>query len=183
MSSSRTYLSSFRWLISSTSREKTKMIRVIYETRLLDDSQSKPIRCSEIVPGSALNVRNSTLRGQPVKIISYDECRDPKQFKTHTAIRPSNRRSFADLKKLLNRHYRRSSWKELVAMVIDDFIKDLEWEEVLKDSGYRTKPFSYHWHQFKKQYLAALQWSPSTQKMLPRLEQQDWLRSYLEKEE
>lgn len=67
-------------------------------------------------------------------------------------------------------------------MVIDDFIRELEWEEVLKEAGYRTKAFSYHWHQFKKQFTEALRWSPATQKMLPRLEQQDWLLPYLDED-
>ncbi len=64
-------------------------------------------------------------------------------------------------------------------MVVDDFLRELEWEEVLRGAGFRTKPFSYHWHHFKKQFTEALRWSPATQKMLPRLEQQDWLQPYL----
>lgn len=155
------------------------MIRVVYETRSLDDVQAKPVRCAEIVSGCELNIANSTLRGVPVRIISTETWKDNKVYKTTPAIRPSNRKCFTVLKKHLGRHFRRSRWKALVLMVIDDFIRELEWEEVLREAGFRTKPFSYHWHHFKKQFTEALRWSPATQKMLPRLELQDWLQPYM----
>ncbi|QVW56243.1 hypothetical protein pEaSNUABM6_00107 [Erwinia phage pEa_SNUABM_6] len=158
------------------------MLRVIYETRRLDDVQSKPVRHAEIVPASAVNRVASTLRGVPVNFMLCDDHRENKPYKTIPAMRSSKRRSYADLKFRLYRHYRRSAWKQLVQLVIDDFIKNLEWEEVLKEAGYRTHSFSYHWHQFKKQYDHELRWSPGTRKMMLRLEQQDWLLPYMEED-
>ncbi|ANZ48665.1 hypothetical protein BIZ83_gp188 [Erwinia phage vB_EamM_ChrisDB] len=155
------------------------MIRVVYETRSLDDLQAKPVRCAEVVSGCELNIANSTLRGVPIRIFSTESWREEKIIKTTPAIRPSNRKCFTELRTHLSRHFRRSRWKALVLMVVDDFIRELEWEEVLREAGFRTKPFSYHWHHFKKQFTEALRWSPATQKMIPRLEQQDWLQPYM----
>jgi len=158
------------------------MIRVTYETRNLEDLQARPVECTEIVPGAVLNLARSTLRGVPVKILSHEPWREAKTIKTTPAVKPRNRKNYAALKHRLVRHFRRSAWKALVVMVIDDFIRELEWEEVLKEAGYRTKPFTYHWHHFKSQFIDALHWSPATQKMLPRLEQQEWLLPYLDED-
>ena len=68
----------------------------------------------------------------------------------------------------------------LVLMLVDDFIKDLVWEEVLKERGFQPKPFSYHWERFKKKYHESLRWSPNTRNMMPRLESMPWLRVYLD---
>lgn len=158
------------------------MLRVVYETRCLDDVQSKPVCRAEIVPASAVDLKASTLRGVPVKFTQCDEHRENKPYKTIPAMRPSTRKSYADLKQRLYRHYRRSAWKQLVMLVIDDFIKNLDWEEVLKEAGFRTHSFTYHWHQFKKQYDHELRWSPATRKMFARLEGQDWLLPYMEED-
>lgn len=159
------------------------MLRVVYETRSLDGTASKPVCCSELIPVHEIDAKASKIRGIPVKIIEVSKHRENKTIKTTTAMRSSKRRDFSDLKHLLNRFYRRSAWKQSVALVIDDFIKALEWEEVLKEAGgFPIIPFSHHWHQFKKQYDHELRWSPATVKMFSRLEQQDWLLPYMDKE-
>lgn len=158
------------------------MIRVAYETRTVDDLHANVLRCVELVPVNELDLEAGTLRGQPVKILHHSRCSNYKD-KTTPAIRTSKRKSFADLKYRLSRHFRRSAWKALVEVVVEEhLIKKLEWEEILKEAGYPTKPFSYHWHHFKKQYHDALRWSPNTRNMIHRLEQMDWLRPYLEED-
>lgn len=157
------------------------MLRVVYETRSLDDIHAKTIRCVEQVPKHELDIKSGKLRGTPVNIIQYSVCSTFKESTT-PAIRSSPRRNFADLRHRLLRHYRRSSWKSLVEILVNDFIRDLEWEEVLKEAGYPTKPFSYHWHHFKLQYHVALRWSPNTRNMMKRLETMDWLQVYLEED-
>lgn len=154
------------------------MIRVVYETRSLNDLQSTPVQCSEVVPGCELNVVNSTLRGVPIRIFSAESWHVAKS-KSTTAIRTSKRKCFTELRVCLTRYFRRSRWKSLICMVIDDFITALEWEEILKEAGYRTKSFSQLWGNFKKQLIVALRWSPATQKMVPKLEQQSWLQPYM----
>lgn len=144
---------------------------------------SKPVCRSEMIPVHEINAKASTIRGVPVRFIEIGKHRANKTIKTTPAVRSSKRRDFSELKHLLYRFYRRSVWKQSVALVIDDFIRALEWEEVLKEAGgFKTHPFSYHWHLFKKQYDHELRWSPSTRRMFLRLERQDWLLPYLDEE-
>lgn len=160
------------------------MQRVVYETRQQCDNGVESIRVSEKVAESDLDLLRSTVRGQPVKILTH--C--PVHFglpKSTPAIRPSKKVDYQLLKQQLYRHYRRSDWKQLVHMLIDDLIKDLEWEVVLGNAGFKTKPFTYHWERFKKLYLKSMPncrrtWS--TRNMLPRLEQQPWLLAHLEED-
>ncbi|HFR8306831.1 TPA: hypothetical protein ACHX5W_003877 [Salmonella enterica] len=158
------------------------MIRVAYETRDTDGTRINVIRRVELVPQHELNIADSSLRGTPVKILNLTR-RSFHHSKTSPAIRSSKRKSYADLKRRLSRHFRRSAWKALVEVLVDEhLIQRLEWEEVLREAGYPTKPFSYHWHHFKKQFHDALQVSPNTRNMIHRLEKMDWLLPYLEED-
>ncbi|EMO0962821.1 TPA: hypothetical protein NV740_000029 [Escherichia coli] len=155
------------------------MIRVEYETRCLEDNRAKALRCVEIVPAHELDIQAGKVRGVPVKIVQHSHCSQYKE-KAVPAVRSSKREDFSELRKCFQRHYRRSKWKVLVLMLVDDFIKDLVWEEVLKERGFQPKPFSYHWERFKKKYHESLRWSPNTRNMMPRLESMPWLRVYLD---
>jgi hypothetical protein len=160
------------------------MQRVVYETRQHSDDGVKSVRISEQVADCEFDLNRSTVRGQPVKILNHRHVNIAIP-KTTPAIRPGRKADYQCLKNHLYRHYRRSDWKEFVCLMIDDFIKDLEWEIVLGNAGFKTKPFAYHWERFKKLYLKSIPncrrtWS--TRNMLPRLEQQPWLLVYLEED-
>lgn len=155
------------------------MIRVEYETRCLEGNKAKVLRCVEVIPAHEIDLRTGRVRGVPVTIIEHNPCSQFKE-KATPAVRSRRREDFSDLRKSFTRHYRRSKWKALVLILVDDFIKDLVWEEVLKERGFTPKPFSYHWERFKKKYREALWFSPNTRNMIPRLESKPWLREHLD---
>ncbi|QXO09535.1 hypothetical protein pEaSNUABM11_00111 [Erwinia phage pEa_SNUABM_11] len=160
------------------------MQRVVYETRQQCEAGVESIRVCEQVANCDLDLQRSTVRGQPVKILTHH----PVHFglpKTTPAIRPCAKVDYQLLKRQLERHYRRSYWKQLVMMMVEELIKDLEWEVVLGNAGFKTKSFTYHWERFKKLYLKSIpscRRSWPTRNMLPRLEQQPWLLAYLEED-
>jgi len=156
------------------------MYRVVYETREQRDCDAIVVKRTERLPAAAVDLQKSTVRGVPVNILHHHHIKLALP-KSTPAMRTS-RKNYNDLKIHLYRHFRRSSWRESVYLVIDGFIKDLEWEEVLREAKMDTKSFTYHWHRFTKQFVHELRWSPNTRNMLPRLERQTWLLAYLEED-
>lgn len=157
------------------------MIRVVYETRCERDCGAELVRRVEMVSECELNLAKSTLRGTPVTVLQHHRFNIALP-KATPAIRTSTKKNYNALKVALYRHFRRSSWNQLVYLLVDDLIKDLEWEDVLANAGYPPKHFSYVWHRFKKQFVKELRYSPATRDMLPRLERQPWLLAYLEED-
>lgn len=160
------------------------MQRVVYETRQQCDSGVEVICVTEKIADCDLDLVRSTVRGQPVKIIQSSAIKIALP-KSTPAIRPRCKVNYQELKTHFAKHYRRSLWKDVVMMLVEEFVKDLEWEVVLGQSGFKTKPPAYHWERFKKQYLATMpncRQTWSTRNMLPRLEEQPWLQAYLKED-
>lgn len=160
------------------------MQRVVYETRQQCDSGVEVICVTEKIADCDLDLTRSTVRGQPVKIIQSTALKIALP-KSTPAIRPSRKADYQALRQHFLKHYRRSLWKDVVMMLVDEFIKDLEWEVILAGSGFKSKPPAYHWERFKKQYLKTMpncRYTWSTRNMLPRLEEQPWLQAYLKED-
>lgn len=160
------------------------MQRVVYETRQQCDSGVEVICVTEKIADCDLDLIRSTVRGQPVKIIQSTALKIALP-KSTPAIRPSRKADYQALRQHFLKHYRRSLWKDVVMMLVDEFIKDLEWEVILAGSGFKSKPPVYHWERFKKQYLKTMpncRYTWSTRNMLPRLEEQPWLQAYLKED-
>lgn len=155
------------------------MFLVVYETRDFGEDNATPVCYNEKIPKHEVNLEKSTVRGRPVKIISARPVSKIKIENSPTAVVVLE--DYSQLRDLLYRHYRRSKWKMLVYSLINTFIEDLQWEELLRSRGYTPHTFQWVWDKFVCEYKKALCISPNTLHMIPRLERQTWLRAYLDK--
>lgn len=154
------------------------MKRVVYEKWISSEHGPHKVRCVDVVPPHEVNVAASTLRGSTVNFLSVKtvELRLPQQPRTTTRYTGPK---FEPLRQHLYRHYRRSTWRKAVELLIDELITDLEWDWVVTQAGYDQIPFHVRWEAFKVRYHRELYWSPNTRNMMCRLETMPWLLSYL----
>ncbi|ENE2810096.1 hypothetical protein ABM698_000148 [Salmonella enterica subsp. enterica serovar Newport] len=154
------------------------MKRVVYEKWISCEEGPKRVRCVDVVPTYEVNEAASTLRGSTVNFLSVKSV----ELKLPQQPRPTTKYSgpqFEPLRQHLYGHYRRSSWRACVELLIDDLIVDLEWDRVVAQAGYDQIPFQVRWNKFKEAYHKELCWSPNTRNMMRRLETMPWLQPYL----
>lgn len=154
------------------------MYRVVYEKRVATDEGVVKNLHVEVVPAHELNLSASTLRGSVITILHTSKMKHyiPRENATS---RRYTKPQFEDLRTQLYKHFRRSKSRLYVRLLIDDFITDLEWNDICRQAGYKERPFADLWHKFKHKFAHELWWSPNTKNMMPRLESQGWLSTRL----
>lgn len=154
------------------------MKRVVFEKWISCEDGPKKVRAVDLVPDGDVDVDRCTLRGSAVNFLCIQtvELKLPRQPRTTTRYTGPK---YEPLRQRLYKHYRRSSWRIAVELLIDELILDLEWDWVVAQAGYDQVPFSARWQKFKKEYHKQLFWSPNTRNMMRRLETMPWLQTYL----
>lgn len=150
------------------------MYRVVYEKRVAVNDDVVKRRSIEVVPAHELNLSASTLRGSVITILHAHKLKLtlPKE---NVNVRRYTKPQYEELRKQLYKHFRRSKSRLFVRLLIDDFITDLEWNDLCTQAGFKERPFADLWYKFKHKFVRELWWSPNTKNMMPRLETQGWL--------
>lgn len=154
------------------------MYRVVYERRVIKDDCVSKHKHVEVVPAHELNFSESTLRGNVITILHATKLKI-KLPECNPSVRRYTKPQYEELRTQLYKHFRRSKSRLFVRLLIDDFITDLEWNDLCLQAGYKEKPFADMWHKFKHKFAHELWWSPNTKNMMSRLESQEWVRSRL----
>lgn len=154
------------------------MYRVVYEKRIASDTCIETKRCIEVVPAHELNFTESKLRGSVVKILNLTVLKI-KVHQPNNTKRRYLRPQFERLREQLYKHFRRSKSRLFVRLLIDDFIADLEWNDLCKQAGFKPRSFADLWYKFKHRFSKELWWSPNTKNMMGRLECQCWVKEHM----